>query len=324
MATIRKRGRRWYAEVRRQGVREGRSFATRAAAAAWALQREAEATGERLPHVTVREAIERYMREVVPRQRGSRWTEIRCRMLMRDARLMARPLSALEPADLAAWRDARLRDVSGATVAREMTVWRSMLETARREWGWLRVNPMRDVRSPAEGPPRERRVTDAEMEAMRLALGWPDDRVPDTSSARVALCACVALETAMRAGELLSLEWAQVDLEARVARLLRTKNGDSRDVPLSSRAVALLRLLPRDGASVFRLAPGLRDALWRKARTRAGIADLRYHDLRHEAITRLARKLDVLDLSRVSGHRDLRMLRRYYHPSASELAERLG
>lgn len=93
---------------------------------------------------------------------------------------------------------------------------------------------------------------------------------------------------------------------------------------MSRRAAALLALLPRNGESVFGVSDALRDALWRKARKRAEIVGLTFHDLRHEATTRLARKLDVLDLSRMTGHRDLKSLRRYYNPAAEEIADRLG
>jgi integrase len=326
VAAIRKRGRRWYCEVRVRGVREGQTFATKAEAAAWALQREAEARGERLPTATVGDAIRRYMREVAPGERGERWTLVRCTAMLRDD-LARIPLATLTATDLSAWRDERLKSVKPPTVRREMTVWRGVLEQCRREWGWLRVNPIDDVRRPSPGAARERRVSDDEMDRMRLALGWPIDTTPETHSQQVALLMLLAVETAMRAGELLSLGWEQIDLEGRSVRLTRTKNGDSRDVPLSRRAVALFALMQSEegkrSGQVFSVPDASRDTLWRKARTRAGIGDARFHDLRHEATTRLARHLDVLDLARMTGHRDLGMLRRYYNPTSLEIAGRL-
>jgi integrase len=129
-------------------------------------------------------------------------------------------------------------------------------------------------------------------------------------------------ETAMRAGEVIGLTWDRIDLERRVAHLAHTKNGRPRDVPLSLEAVRLLEALP-DLDPVFGLSSRQLDILFRKSRDKAGVADLTYHDSRHYAITRLSRKLDVLDLARMVGHTDLRMLMTYYNESAESIARRL-
>ena len=104
-----------------------------------------------------------------------------------------------------------------------------------------------------------------------------------------------------------------------------TKNGTKRAVPLSSRAVALLKLLPEpeEGGTLFGVTSRSLDALFRKAKTRAGIEDATFHDARHLAITRLAKKLNVLDLARMVGHRDLKQLQVYYNESAEDMAARL-
>lgn len=145
------------------------------------------------------------------------------------------------------------------------------------------------------------------------------------SSQRVAVCFLFAIETAMRSGEILGLTSRTVDIDRRVAHLPLTKNGGARDVPLSSRAVALLKMLPAvdEGKPLFALPAASRDALFRKAKEKAGIADLTFHDTRHEAITRLSKKLDVLALARMTGHTNLSELRTYYNESAEELAKRL-
>jgi integrase len=164
-----------------------------------------------------------------------------------------------------------------------------------------------------------------EVERICFALGY-DGGKPETISQRVAVALLLALETALRASELTGLTWDRVDLERRVARLsAATKSGVGRDVPLSTEAVRLLTLLgPAELGSVFGLQPRQVDALFRKARDRAGIADLHWHDSRHTAITRLAQRLHVLDLARMVGHRDLKQLQTYYNPAAEELAEKLG
>ena len=128
----------------------------------------------------------------------------------------------------------------------------------------------------------------------------------------------------MRAGEICGL--MPQDVAGRVATLNKTKNGTKRNVPLSTRAVELLELLPlpeKDG-TIFGVSTGSVDALFRKAKKRVMIEDGTFHDTRHLAITRLAKKLNVLDLARMVGHRDLRQLQVYYNETAEAMADRLG
>jgi integrase len=176
---------------------------------------------------------------------------------------------------------------------------------------------MADVRKPSQPAARTRRVTQDELD--RLAHSAGDDL--STATARAFHAFLFAIETGMRAGEILGLRPG--DVEGRVAHLPRTKNGSARDVPLSTEALRLLAALP-EADPLFGLTTGQLDALWRKVRDRAGVTDLHFHDSRHEAVTRLSRRLDVLTLARVIGHRDIRMLMIYYDESADDIAGRLG
>ncbi len=126
----------------------------------------------------------------------------------------------------------------------------------------------------------------------------------------------------MRAGEIVGLEWDRIDLDGQSCRLPLTKNGTAREVPLSKEAVRLLMELPK-ADPVFGLNSRQLDAMWRKIRDAAKVENLTFHDSRHVAITRLARKIDVLDLARIVGHKDLRMLLSYYNASASDIAKLL-
>ncbi len=320
MASIRRHGRGWRAEVSRRGVRRSRVFPTRQAAKDWAARQEYEILhhDEVAAKTTLDEVLERYAREVSPRKRGHRWEAIRLEKFRRDpiARLQMREL---RPEYFAQWRDARLREVSPGTVIREMQLFSTVLNTARLEWGLISSNPLSDVRRPSPPPPRDRLPTEDEIERMRHVAG-EDLR---HATARAFHAFLFALETAMRAGEIVGLTWDRIDLEKRVAHLARTKNGRPRDVPLSSEAVRLLEALPRM-EPVFGLSSQQLDVLFRKVRDRAGVTDLTFHDSRHAAITRLAKKLDVLALARMVGHRDLRMLQVYHNESAEEIAKRLG
>lgn len=268
---------------------------------------------------TLAEALNRYTLEVAPTHKGARWEVIRCRSLAR-APIAAKALHALSAADLSAWRDARLAEVSAASVRREMALLGSVFDVARREWGWIKASPLAEVRKPPSPASRKRRVSDDEVQRIQLALGY-DGGPPENASQRVALAFEFAVETAMRAGEILGLTWPNV--RAKAVTLPATKNGDVRDVPLSVRAREIVALLPRDSASVFNVEPGTRDALFRKARDRARIHDLHFHDSRAEAIWRLSKKLDVLELARIIGHRDIRSLLWYYNVSAEDLADKL-
>ncbi len=157
-----------------------------------------------------------------------------------------------------------------------------------------------------------------------MALGYDCNEPPATITARVGAAMLFAIETAMRAGEIVSLTWNHVDTGTRVAHLPKTKNGFSRDVPLSQEAVRIINQVRVDDTeSVFNLRSDQVDALFRKAKSRALITDLHFHDTRAEAITRLSKKVDILTLARISGHRDLRKLQIYYRESAAEIAKRL-
>lgn len=320
MASIRRRGTSYRVELYKDGQRESATFPTRQQAAAWAVQREAELGGERLPNNTVGDALKRFASDVAPQRKGAKWERLRCGLLGRD-KLASVPLPALRPIHLAEWRERRLQAVSGASVRREMALLQAVFKKCRREWGWLHTDPLRDVDKPPNPPARRRRISQDEIDRITLALGY-DGGPPETASHRVALAFLFALETAMRAGEILGMTWA--DVGAKSVTLPRTKNGDVRRVPLSPAAREILALLPRDAATCFDLESGSRDALFRAARDRAGVVNLHFHDTRAEAIWRLSKVFDVMELARIIGHRNINSLLFYYHADADELADRLG
>lgn len=321
MASIQKHKRGWRVQVYVKGRRESRVCATRQEASQWALERHAELSGARLPDKTFADAMDAYARDVAPKHRGWRWEVIRLRSLAAEP-FAGLPLAGLDPSDFIAWRDRRGRLRAPGTVAREMNLMRSVLEHARLDLRWIRANPMKDVRWPTTPPPRRRRVTPAEVEAVADAFGVGSGLRADTATHRTGLAFLFALETAMRSGEIVGLLPAHVFLGSRYVVLPVTKNGDAREVPLSSRAVEILRALPETEGPVFGLSGDMRDALWRKYRPKA-LADLHFHDSRAEAIWRLSKKLDVLQLARVIGHRDPKSLLLYYNESAADMAMRL-
>ena len=307
----------WRAQVARKGQRHSATFQTKSAAQQWAVKVEAEvmalARGE-LPRKTTRDALERYRDSESPKKRGARWEVLRLNAFAREP-WADRWLTALTSDDLARWRDARLQVVTPGSVQRDFNLLRAVLTTARKEWRWIDRSPLEGVQNPGENRPRTRRVGWQEVRAICRALGYPGT----TKSAEVARAFLIALRTAMRAGEILSLTPATVNLRTRVAVLTNTKNGDDRNVPMTRAAARLFR-----GWTGWTVSSASLDTLFRKARDRAGIKGLHFHDSRAEALTRLAGKVNVLTLAKISGHRDISLLMRvYYRESAEQIAQRL-
>ncbi|AML52338.1 tyrosine-type recombinase/integrase [Falsihalocynthiibacter arcticus] len=324
MASIKKlQTGKWQAQVAMQGIRKSKSFEKRVDAKDWAarqefLIREGEVSGST---ETMRDALLRYAREVSPSKRGAKWEQLRLEKIARGS-LGDVVLRDVQPIDIANWRDMRLREVAAGTVNREMTLLSGVFSIARKEWGIIKVNPMTDVRKPTKPNPRDRRISDEEI-ALLIENGGGDLGV---QIGRAIHAFQFAIETGMRAGEIVGLVWDDVNFETRVAKLEMTKNGTGRSVPLSTAAVALLKALPvgETGGACFAVKSANLDVLFRRVRDRAGIKNLTFHDSRHEAITRMASKLDVLSLARVVGHKDIRMLQIYYNETAEQLAQRLG
>ncbi len=327
MASIRKRGKSWTAQVVRQvdGKRlmKAATFTTKAEASAWAARTETEIADGKLgktPDKTFGQLLERYRAEVTPTKRGALWESKRIAVVLRDDIAMV-SLRELAPGHFAAWRDRRMRSVKPASVLRDWTVLSAACMTAWKEWRWLNCNPMTDVKRPSQPEARDRRISQAEI--YRLLLAFGDDY--NTRMGRVGVIMLFAIETAMRAGEIVGLKWPDVNLEKQVLKIRAGKTAAAaRNVPLSTEAVRLLKLLPVNDDSVFGMTSSSLDALFRRGKSRALVMDLHFHDTRHEAITRLANKLDVLALARMVGHRDLKMLQVYYNETAEELAKRLS
>jgi integrase len=323
MASIRPSGSKWRVQVYVNGVRDSDTFPTRKQAATWALEREAELRGAKLPDKTFADAMRRYIKDVTPQRAGERWERIRLTALARSA-LAQRRLEALAGNDIADWRDARLTQVKPATVAREMNLLRSVLEVCRRDWKWIRVNPIQGVRWPTCPKGRARRITEQETADLATAFGVWDKLQADTQTQRVGLAFLFAMETAMRSGEICALTWPNINLKEQFVHLPKTKNGDARDVPLTKRAVEILKALPLGFGPAFGVTDALRDAIYRKVRDKTPHKAVHFHDTRAEAIWRLSKKLDVMQLARVVGHQDLKSLMHYYAESAADMAKRLG
>lgn len=333
MATFQKRGSTWRAIVRKRGTTQSKTFDTKAQAQQWATALEAKldagisiapqpaAQGDTLEAILLR-----YADEVSPSKRGGRWEEVRLRRFAREWADAQRTAASITGQDIARWRDERMLQVSSGTVARELNLLSAVFTRAIKEWGLpVPTNPCWMVSKPKKPRPRTQRVRHEDRAAIVRQLGWDEASPPANSRQWAAAVFCFALETAMRRGEVLSLHWDDMHLAERYAHLDMTKNGDSRDVPLSTAAIELLEKLGPKQGKVFKIAAGNLDKLLRQARRDCGLLHVRLHDARREAVTRMASKLsNVLELAAVSGHRELRVLKQYYAPRAQDLAAKLG
>ena len=234
-------------------------------------------------------------------------------------------LHTITTADLAEWRDARLKQVSAASVLREVALLRNVWTVAAREWLWCaEPSPWRALRMPSEPAARTRVMSWREVRRICRWLHYRTGRPPSTGYEAAAWALLLSLRTGMRAGEVLRAHGAAVDLDARVVTLTEHKTSHldgARRVPLTRQAVRLLGWL---GGAALPISSGTLDTTFRRARDALLIEDLHFHDARATALTHLARKVDVMTLARISGHRDLQLLLRvYYRETPAQIAARL-
>jgi len=321
----------WRAKVRKGGHSQSASFPTQREAKRWATALEAEIDAQtyidRRPaeSMTVGALIDRFESEFAPShyKRQDKAASWRTQLAVIRSHLGQERLADIDARVCAAFRDARIRGgirpaVSPGTARKDLMMLSRLLRYAAHELAlpMPHGNPVSKVKKPAENRHRERRIDDGELQRLLAAAR--------KSRTHLAALIELALETAMRQGELVTLRWSLIDLPRRIAVLRDTKNGTDRAVPLSTRAVAIFKALPRRiDDRVFVTFP--REA-WVKALADAQITGLHFHDLRHEAISRLAERgqFGILELSAISGHKTLAMLKRYTHLDASKLAERMG
>lgn len=327
MATIQNRGPyQWQAKVRRKGYpSQSKTFESEREAKAWVAVIESEmvrsvfvdrSMGEK---TTFKEVIESYIENTASSHKGGSSEILRLNKFMRDyPKLCARGTTTLKTSDFERYRNERSELVKPGTVKRELNLLHSVIEHVRKKLA-LHENPVTDVKRPKVRDSRDIRLHVGEEEVFLTVL-------ETCRNTWIKPTVILALESAMRRGELLSMTWQNVDLKDRVIHLEDTKNGESRDVPLSSRATETLKALPRsmDGR-VLPISPEALKNAFERARKRANLEHFNFHDLRHEAVSRLfERGWNVMEVAAVSGHKDLQSLKRYTNLKAKDLAKKMG
>jgi len=331
MASFRKRGDEWQARVHRKDHSPVvKSFNTKAEAAKWARHTESQldigtlALKAAMPLLD--RIVERYLAEVTPTKKGAAQELNRGRQIARTP-LGSMQLDKITSEVVSKYRDGRLREVSNNTVRLELAFISVVFEQCAKEWGYKVSNPVKQIRIPKPGKPRQRRLEASEEDALLAAC--KASRAYYLHSFVV-----LAIETGMRCSELLALHWEHMNLNARTAFLPDTKNGQSRTVPLSTRALGAIQALPRaiNGKLFNSGYQSVHDAFKRAVEKAQGtdtgnvtfLQGLRFHDLRHEAVTRLLEKgLNPIEVSMISGHRTLSMLQRYTHLRSDELVKKI-
>lgn len=325
MATIRRRGKSWFAQIRRKGFTpKYKSFSSKSDALLWARSEETAIDNgygyqpsQGSTKITLRDILQKYREEVTVKKKGYESENLRLQRIQTEpiCDLLAVDLT---PAAFSSYRNERLQKVKPGTVKRELGLLRHTLEIAKKEWGVpIRNNPIDGIAFPKVQDARQRRLNEGEAEQIEVALNA-------TKNHLIGPVVYFAIETAMRRGEILNLKWTDVCIEKRSARIRNAKNGCERTIPLTKKAVHILRYLPANGELVFPITGDAIRQSWKRLCHRSGIADLRFHDLRHEAISRFCEMgLSIPEVALISGHKDPRMLFRYTHLLPAQVNARI-
>lgn len=321
MATYRKRGKSWQAQVRRGGIVKAKSFRTKAMSEAWARQTEDELTAGHLidtkdsDRIRFGDLLDQYKREITPRKRSIQTEESKIKML--KSRLGTVPLGHLTANRIVQHVDARLKECKAETVRKELSTISHVLKVAQSLWGVrVRGDPVKSAKTIlsvtnalSPGDRRDRRLSPAEEFALKRAL-------PICAKAAFML----ALETGMRRGEIVTIRRSHI----RDATLYipDTKTGEARTIPLTKKAQKILARL--EGDPLFTVMPDSITQAFERACARAGIDGLTFHDLRHEATSRLfERGLTIPEVALITGHKTWESLKRYTNLKPADLVGKI-
>jgi integrase len=328
MATIERRGnRQWRAKVRKKGSpTQSRTFNTRADAERWgkeievAIDRGVFVSSKESDSTTLADAVARYELEVSSLKKSAKAEKWRLK-LWRMSSLAEKPLSRIKGADVAQWRNIRLKAVKSGTARNDLALLSHIFTVAKKEWGMTDLrNPVGDIKKPPPGPSRTERIRQNDQKRLMDAAVGQFGPLADIIE--------FAIETAMRRSEIFDLCHDRINYSDNVAHISKTKNGVPRDVPLSQKAMAVIKRQPKQGnGKVFSGWTSI-DAVTNDFRVVAGsvgLEHLTFHDTRHEATSRLFEKgFGIMEVATITGHKSLVMLERYTHMTAKNLAERLG
>ena len=342
MANIEFKGEfQWQARIRRKGYPEqSKTFERQIDAQQWARKIESEMDAgsfidrKPLEKKTLGDLLKQYGEEITPHKKGADKEQSKIKVLLRN-KIAKMSLNNIEAADIVDFRNARVLEVSGGTVTKEMNLISHVFTIAKSEWRLRGLNnPVEGVRRPKATKGRVRRLEDAqEMELIIVA----------TESPTLGAFIRIAVETAMRRSEMTGIKWRNVNLIRQTIDLIDTKNGEDRTVPLSLKAVDTIKHIPRTTDMLFNVKPASMTQAFTRAVKRARktyeikckedgvicnseyLTNLHLHDMRHEATSRLFEtgEFNAMEVSEITGHKGMNMLKRYTHLDAHRLAKKL-
>jgi len=321
MATFRKRSGKWQARVQRHGYPDqSKTFFLRSDAEVWARKTEIELdrgipNSKANPNTLLKELLVRYKNEVVPKKKYTSAEKYRIAAWQKHP-LANYAISRIKSPDIAKWRDEKIKlEKSPNTIRLDLAVLSHLFTVARNEWGFESlINPVTHITLPKLPPGRTRRLREGELELI----------LQNTDSKLLKPIVLLAVETGMRRSEIASLEWKHLNLDKKTILIPVTKNGEVREVPLSEIALNQILQMKNSQERIFTITPHAITTAFMRATKRAGVGDLPFHTLRHEAISRFfERGFSIAEVALISGHKTWSMLRRYTHLKAEDLVKKM-
>ena len=322
MATFRKRSGKWQARIQRQGYPDQcKTFLLRSDAEMWARKTEVDLdrgirNSKANPNTLLKDLLIRYRNEITPKKKHVTQEKYRIEAWLKHS-LSNYAISCIKSSDIAKWRDEKIMlGKSPNTIRLDIAVLSHLFTVARNEWGFEDlINPVMHTTLPKLPAGRTRRLENGELELI----------LQNTDSILLKPIVIFAIETGMRRSEISSLEWKYLNLNKKTILIPVTKNGESREVPLSEAALNQILQLPKYHQRIFNITPHAITIAFRRSCKRSGINDLNFHALRHEAVSRLfERGFSLAEVALISGHKSWSMLRRYTHLKAEDLAKKMG
>jgi len=299
---------KWQAQIERNGQRSSKTFETKREAQAWSLVQEAAAKRARAGgNRSFGDAVDKYKAEVSSKKNGGVWEGRRLEQ-MREHFGSDSGLAEIDAPQIAEWRDARLKEVSGSTVVRESNLLRNLFNVARLEWKWMDAQPFAGVKLPKENPPRHQVWT---WQLIKRVLRAP--RVGKTKEMQLAFH--IALRSGMRLAEVIAAP-GNFDAQRRVVTI-KTKTEARAQIPIGRIAGKLIT------RAKFTVGANEGSVLFSKLCRELLIEGLTFHDTRGTALTHLSKKVDVLTLAKISRHKDLSLLSNVYYRQTADSIARL-
>ncbi len=324
MASIRRRNGKYQVQIRLGSYSRSQSFLKLNDAKSWARKEEELAQqrrflGNKYEPKNLAEILNRYLNEITPRKRSCDTERIVLNALLKEDWVNT-AMPQLNVTDIAEYRDRRLVAAKPATLRRQLNIVKHACGTAEREWDWLSpLFLLQRIQLPKNTEHVVKRITTTDEQALINAAQKSQTKC-------LSELLILAIETGMRRGELLALAWEDIDLDRRELLVRRSKNGKSRTIPLTAKAhITLANMESNCSEPVFPMSANAVRLAFERIRRRAALTDVRFHDLRHEAISRLFdRGLTTPEVALLSGHKTVSQLFRYAHADIGRVSRLLS